>query len=86
MYVKIEIDGLTDAYDKLDLGYDAEEIIEKICEAELGIEADETFERHFYRQTPEDWEVDEYITEQLLDDMGIDDIDEIIDGMREEGE
>lgn len=86
MYVKFEINGIDDIYEKLDLGFDAQEVLDRIYEAELNGEADELIEKHFYRQIPEDWEIDEYICEQLLDDMGItkDDLDRKIDG--EEGE
>lgn len=91
MYVRIEVDGISDIYEKLDLGMDAEAILEKIFEAEdshpnIVRKADEAIENNFYRYKPDDWEVDEYICEQLLDDMGMtmEDLDRMVED--EEGE
>lgn len=86
MYVKIELNGLSDIYENLSLGMGADEILEKIFEAELGDKAEEQIEMHFHREVPEDWELSEYIEEFLLDDMGMtmEDLDRKIDG--EEGE
>ena len=86
MYIKIEVDSLSEMMERIELGWEASDILEKVFEAELEDQAEEQIELRFRGQTPEDWELDEYICEQLLDDMGIDDIDEVIDSMREEGE
>ncbi len=86
MYIKIEVDSLSELMERIELGWEASDILEKVFEAELEDQAEEQIELRFRGQTPEDWELDEYITEQLLDDMGIDDIDEVIDSLREDGE
>lgn len=81
MYVTIELNGIADIYDRLDLGMDGETILEKIFDAELEWKAEKAIEDNFYRYRPEDWEVKEYICEQLLDDMGLtmEDLDRMIE-------
>lgn len=86
MYVTIEIDSIQEIYERLDLGMDAEAILEKIFDAELEDQAEKAIENNFYRYRPEDWEIAEYICEQLLDDMGMtmEDLDRMVED--EEGE
>ena len=86
MYIKIEVDSLSEMMERIELGWEASDILEKVFEAELEDQAEEQIELRFRGQTPEDWELDEYICEQLLDDMGMtmEDLDRMVED--EEGE